>query len=108
MDAKTNALIKSLFAEDEKGNTYIRTVQTKNPKGLTNSGTSKAKISALLAKAIVLDGDGKPALRLAVVSGAGKSLQDQKRKAMIANQKAVAERNPPKTDTVEDEDKAEG
>ncbi len=68
MTAKETLLLKSLFAKDEDGKHYLRVVKGA-PKKLSNalnpqSGTT---LETLLAKSIVLDKDGNPALSLAEV-----------------------------------------
>lgn len=86
MNDKTIALLRSLFAVDEKGNTYLR-VTTSEPTGeLSNavSGQSNRSLETLLNNSIVLDENGNPALRLATVEF-GQTLQEAdnaKRKKM--------------------------
>ena len=68
--AKAEALLRSLFAIDENGNTYIRVTGSDfEPGELKNavSTQSARTVETLLANAIVLDADGNPALRLASV-----------------------------------------
>lgn len=88
MDGKIVLLIKSLFACDKDGNHSIRVVVDSAESGdLTNAVESHStrSLSTLVESAIVLDGDGNPALKLSAVNF-GMTLEDgdiAKRKAKV-------------------------
>lgn len=92
--AKTESLLRSLFAVDEEGRTYIRvTPGSPEPEGLTNAVNSQSNrsLDTLLASSIVLDVDGNPALRLASVEY-GKTLKeadDERRAKLIAEKERL-------------------
>lgn len=92
MTDKTIALLRSLFATDENGKTYLRVI-TATPEGdLTNavSRQSNRSLETLLSNAIVLDSDGNPAINLAVVEY-GESVQsadNRRREAMVSEREA--------------------
>lgn len=92
MNDKTIALLRSLFATDESGQTYLR-ITTDEPTGeLSNavSGQSNRSLETLLCNSIVLDKDGNPALRLSAVEF-GQTLQEAdnaKRKKMTEDKAA--------------------
>jgi len=88
MNATETALLKSLFAKDESGKVFLRVVKSTPQGKLSNAVNSQsgANLSSLLAKAIVLDSDGKPALCLTEVE------YGMRREEKIeANKKAAAE-----------------
>lgn len=92
MTDKTNALLRSLFAVDENGQTFLR-VTTAEPEGeLKNAVSSQSNrtLETLLSNCIVLDADGNPAIRLAPVEfGTTFEEADKKRRAkMLADKKA--------------------
>ena len=92
IDAKTEARLKGLFGKDKDGNLYLRTVQVETKEGeLENAVNSRSNRSLgdILSNAIVLDTDGNPALRLAVVPF-GKTVEqaDRERRKKMAEEKA--------------------
>ncbi len=82
MNEKTVALLKSIFATDEEGNVYVRLVEGEPSGELKNSVSiqSSRSLETLLSSAIVLDSDGKPAIRIAKVEyGMTRAEADAKR-----------------------------
>lgn len=100
MNDKTIALLRSLFATDEKGQTYLR-VTTGEPSGeLSNAVSiqSNRSLETLLCNSIVLDKDGNPALRLAEVEygqtvqeadNAKRTAMEKEKAARLKNQEAA-------------------
>ena len=88
--AKTESLLRSLFATDEDGKVYLRVTGGEAGSGeLKNavSSQSNRSLETLLSNAIVLDVDGNPAIRLAsVVYGKTiKEANDERRAKMLAD-----------------------
>lgn len=82
MTRKTINLLRSVFAKDEAGNTYIRfTGSSFEADELENAVTPRKNrdLDTLLSSCIVLDASGKPALRLASVPF-GSTVHDAARK----------------------------
>lgn len=88
MNPKLESLIKSLFAIDEKGNVFVRVAEQKPSGELKNAVSTKSNrdISSLLSGCVVLDPDGKPALRLVAVK-ASMSFEDARKQK---NAKGIA------------------
>lgn len=89
---KTEALLRSLFAVDEKGNTFLRVADGQPEGDLKNavSTQSNRSLDTLLSSAVVLDEDGNPALRLVgVVSGQTLEQREQDRRKQMEEDKAA-------------------
>lgn len=92
MTDKTIALLRSLFATDEKGNIFLRVAQGE-PKGeLKNAVNTQSNRSfeTLLSNAVALDTDGNPCLVLAEVNFGKTILEADKERVakMQADKKA--------------------
>jgi len=91
LDAKTQALLRSLFAVDEKGNTFLRVTESTPEGDLKNavSTQSNRSLGTLLSNSVVLDEDGNPALRLVGVAyGQTMHEREQARRKQMETEKA--------------------
>lgn len=93
IDAKTQALLKSLFAKDADGKVCVRLVQAEvEPTDLKNAinTQSNKSLSQLIEAAIVMDDNDNPALRIVPVNY-GCTLDEHKKKKVVVSNKAVKE-----------------
>ena len=90
---KTVALLRGLFAKDEDGNVYLRMVDGDPAGGTINavSSQSNRSLEDLITGAIVLDGNGNPALRILGVDF-GSSIEDAEKARRLKMVKAEADR----------------